>query len=70
MSQIGRFVELKRACVCIKAFIEFISLDGTSAEVITMKNRTKLEQDELNLEEVRGQSYDNVATMAGVLSRA
>jgi hypothetical protein len=70
MSQTGRFVELKRACVCIKAFIELISLDGTSAEVITIKKRTKLEQGELNLEEGRGQSYDNLATMTGVLSRA
>jgi hypothetical protein len=30
----------------------------------------KLEQDELNLDEGRGQSYDNAATMAGVLSCA
>jgi hypothetical protein len=37
MSQIGRCVEIKRACVGIIVFIEFISLDGKSAEVITMK---------------------------------
>jgi hypothetical protein len=37
MSQIGRFVEIKRACVGIKVFTEFISLDGRSAEVITIK---------------------------------
>jgi hypothetical protein len=37
MSQIGRLVEIRRDCVSIKVFIDFISLDGRSAEVITMK---------------------------------
>jgi len=45
MSQIWNFIEIKRVCVDIKAFIEFISLDGRSAEVITMKIPKKLEQE-------------------------
>jgi hypothetical protein len=68
MLQIVRFVEIQHDSVEVKeAFIDFISLDVKTAEIITVEIK-KLEQDGLNLEDCRGQSYDNQATMAGVHS--
>jgi hypothetical protein len=69
MSQIVRFVEIQSDSVEIKeAFIDFIPLDVKTAEIITAEITKKLERDGLNLEDCRGQSYDNQATMAGVHS--
>jgi hypothetical protein len=51
-----------------EAFIDFIPLGVKTAEIITAEITNKLEQDGLNLEDCRGQSYDNRATMAGVHS--
>ena len=65
MSQIWRFFEIQRDCVGIKAFIELISLDGRNVDIIRMKMTTKLEKDELNIDDCKDQSYDNKATMAG-----
>ena len=69
MSQIIRFVEIKRNSVDIKeAFIDFIPLEVKTAERITEAITSKLERDGLNLSDCRGQSYDNQATMAGIHS--
>jgi hypothetical protein len=69
MSQIARFVEIQRDFVEIKeAFIDFIPVDVKTAEIITAEITKRLERDGLNLEDCRGQSYDNQATMAGVHS--
>jgi hypothetical protein len=51
-----------------EAFIDFIPLDVKTAEMITAEITKKLERDGLNLEDCRGQPYDNQATMAGVYS--
>jgi hypothetical protein len=69
MSQIVRFVEIQRDSVEIKdALIDFFPLDVKIAEKIIAEITKKLERDGLNLEDCRGQSYDNQATMAGVHS--
>jgi hypothetical protein len=69
MSQIVRFVEIQRDSVEIKeVFIDYIPLDVKAAEIITAEIIKKLERDGLNLEDCRGQSYDNQAEMAGVHS--
>jgi hypothetical protein len=69
MSQIVKFVEIQRDPVEIKeAFIDFIPLDVKTAEIITAQITKKLERDGLILEDCRGQSYDNQATMADIHS--
>jgi hypothetical protein len=63
MSQIVRFVDIQRDSVEIKiAFIDFIPLDLKTAEIMTAEITKKLERAGLNLEDCRGQSYDNQAT--------
>jgi hypothetical protein len=42
------------------------SINGETAEVITMEITKTLEQDGLHLEYCRRQLYDNYATMSGV----
>jgi hypothetical protein len=67
MSQIVKFVEIQRDPVEIKeAFIDFIPLDVKTAEIITAEITKELERDGLNLEDCRGRSCDNQATMTGV----
>jgi hypothetical protein len=51
-----------------EVFIDFIPLDVKTAEIITAGITNKLERDGLNLEDCRGQSYDNQVAMAGVHS--
>jgi hypothetical protein len=69
MSQIVRFVEIQCDALAIKeAFIIFIPLDVKTAEIITVEISNKLRPNGLNLEDCRGQSYDDQATMAGVHS--
>jgi hypothetical protein len=63
MSQIVRFVEIQCDSVEIKVtFIDFIPLDLKTAEIMTAEITKRLERDGLNLEDCRGQSYDNQAT--------
>jgi hypothetical protein len=50
------------------AFIDFFPLDAKTGEIITMEITNKLEQDGLNLEYCRGQSYGNHTAMGGVHS--
>jgi hypothetical protein len=69
MPQIVRFVEIQRDSVEIKeAFIDFIPVDVKTAEIITAEITKKLERDGLNLEDCRGQSYENQVIMADVHS--
>ena len=69
MSHIIRFVEVKRNSVDTKqAFIDFIPLKVKTAEGITQAITSKRERGGLNLTDSRGQSYDNLATMAGIHS--
>jgi hypothetical protein len=49
-----------------EAFIDFIPLDVKTAEIITAEITKEPEGDGLKLEDCRGRSYDNQATMAGV----
>lgn len=69
MSEIIRYVEVKRNSVEIKeSFIDFIPIKTKNAEGMTNVILQKLEKDDLDLRNCRGQSYDNQATMAGVHS--
>jgi hypothetical protein len=69
MSPIVRFVEIQHDSAEIKeTFIDFIPLDVKTAEIITAEITKRMERDGLNLEDCRGQSYDNQATMPGVHS--
>jgi hypothetical protein len=56
------YVEIKKACT------GFIQLDVKPAKIITAEITNNLRRDRLNLEDCRGQSYDNQATTAGVHS--
>ena len=70
MSQIIRFVEIKRNSVDIKeAFIDFIPLEVKTAEGITeaiTSITSTLEIDGFNFNDCRGHSYENESTMAGI----
>jgi hypothetical protein len=67
--QIVRFAEIQSDSVEImEAFTDFTPLDVKTAKIITAEITNKLEQDGLNLEDCRGQFYDNKAIMAGVHS--
>lgn len=69
MSQIIRYVEVKQNSIEIKkSFLDFISIKTENAEGVTNEILRKLDQDSLDLQNCRGQSYDNQATVAGVHS--
>ena len=67
MTQIIRYVVIKDDTVQIlESFIDFIQFKGKTAEEITKVILQKLSEDGLNIEDCRGQGYDNAATMAGI----
>ena len=67
MTQIIRYVVIKDGSVQIlESFIDFIQFKGETAEKITKVILQKLSEDGLNIEDCRGQGYDNAATMAGI----
>ena len=50
----------------MESFIDFISLDVKTAELITNQILAKLQNDELDIQNCYGQVYYNTETMAGV----
>ena len=67
MSQILRYVDIRDGTVVVKeSFVDFYPLDGKTAAVLTEQILEKIKNDGLNLEDCRGQGYDNAATMAGI----
>ena len=67
MSHVLRYADICEGTVEIKeSFVDFYPLDGKTAEVVTEQILEKLKSDGLNLEDCRGQRYDNAATMAGI----
>lgn len=67
MSQILRYVYIDEGEVEVKeSFVDFFRLDGKTAQALTDKILSKLQEDGLNLADCRGQGYDNAATMAGI----
>jgi hypothetical protein len=62
--------EARRDSVGIKDdFTHIIPFDVNTAEIIKEEITKKLERDGLNLEDCRGQPYDNQAEIAGVQKR-
>lgn len=49
----------------MESFIDFIETKGETAEEITQLILNKIESDGLDIQNCRGQSYDNAAVMAG-----
>ena len=71
MSQVLRFVDVDnetKTAVVKEVFIDFIEIHEKSAESIAKEITSKLEQDNLDLNDCRRQTYDNAATMSGKVS--
>lgn len=68
-SQVIRYVVVDGTKVSIvESFIDFLETDGKNAEDLTNMILQKLESDGLDVQDCRGQAYDNAAVMAGHLS--
>nr|CAI5828284.1 unnamed protein product [Callosobruchus analis] len=66
MSQILRFVKVSDQKVTIEErFIDFIQSHGKTGEGLSKEILEKLEVDGLNIQDLRGQGYDNGSNMAG-----
>jgi hypothetical protein len=69
MSQVLRYVKISGGMVEVKeTFLHFIKFDDKGAEAIADLIVAKLKEDHLDIKDIRGQGYDNAATMAGIHS--
>ena len=69
MSQVLRYVNISGVKVEVKeTFISFIEFGEKHAEAQTIQILAKLRDDHFDIQDMRGQGYDNAATMAGVHS--
>ena len=67
MTQIIRYVVIQEGTVQIlESFIDFIPLKEKTSEDITKMILQKLDNDGININDCRGQGYDNAASMAGI----
>ena len=67
MTQIIRYIVIQEGTVQIlESFIDFIPLKGKTSEDITKMILQKLDNDGININDCRGQGYDNAASMAGI----
>lgn len=68
MSEVIRYVSISGKKVEIKeSFIDFIEMDSKNAEGIANLILGKLEKDEVDIQDCRGQAYDNASVMSGKL---
>ena len=66
MSEILRYVKCSKAgCEVKESFIDFIPTDEKTGEYLAAEILDKLESDGLNIQNCRGQCYDNGANMRG-----
>ncbi|CAB4060193.1 unnamed protein product [Lepeophtheirus salmonis] len=66
MSQVLRYVKITDNEVKVEqSFLRFIEMKGKNAEQITSMILKQLEMDDINIQDCRGQAFDNVAVMAG-----
>lgn len=66
-SQVLRYVMIDGDKVkVVESFVDFIETKGKTAENISMMILEKLEKDGIDIQNCRGQAYDNAAVMAGV----
>ena len=71
MSQVLRFADVDnetKTAVIKEVFIDFIEIHEKSAESIAKESTSKLEQDNLDLNDCHRQMYDNAATMSRKVS--
>ena len=69
MSQVLRYIKISGAKVEVKeTFLRFIQFDEKNAKSLTNLILAKLDEDHLDIQDMRGQGYDNAATMSGVHS--
>ena len=67
MSQIIRYVDVKpNGCFIEESFIDFIATNSKTGAGLATEIFEKLKNDGLDVNDVRGQSYNNVANMAGI----
>ena len=68
MAQVLRYVNISGRKVEVKeTFISFIEFGEKNAEALTNQILAKLRDDHLNIQVMRGQGYDNAATMPVVV---
>ena len=66
LSQVIRYVEMDDNDVKVEEFfLRFIEMKGKTAEQITEQILKQLEEDGLQIQDCRGQAFDNAAVMAG-----
>lgn len=67
MSEVIRYVKIELGeCIIKETFIDFIEVEGKTGEYLTNIILEKLRSDGLDLQQCRGQSYDNGSNMAGI----
>ncbi|VEN56975.1 unnamed protein product [Callosobruchus maculatus] len=71
MSQVIRYVKKTgNVCEIKESFIDFIEVAGKTGEIICQQILEKLTVDALDIDQCRGQSYDNGSNMAGIYKGA
>lgn len=69
ISLVLRYVKIDGSNVSvIESFVDFIETKGKTAEMLTQLIVDKIQADGLDIQNCRGQAYDNAAVMAGVHS--
>lgn len=67
MCQIIRYVSIcGKECTIEESFVDFINVSNKTGEGLAKEILNKLQKDGLDLNDIRGQGYDNGANMAGV----
>lgn len=67
MSQVLRYVHIEGEKVTVvESFIDFFEPKGKNAEDLSNDIIAKITSDGLDIQNLRGQAYDNAATMSGI----
>lgn len=66
ISQVLRYVKInENKVVVVETFIDFVEMQGKSSKDIATLIMEKLKRDKIDIQNCRGQAYDNAAVMAG-----
>ncbi|XP_022160849.1 zinc finger MYM-type protein 1-like, partial [Myzus persicae] len=66
MAEVIRYVDIDNGKITVEeSFIDFINTEEKTGDGLAMEILTKLKADELDVQNVRGQGYDNGANMSG-----
>lgn len=67
MSQVLRYVHIEGEKVTVvESFIDFFEPKGKNAEDLSNDIITKITSDGLDIQNLKGQAYNNAATMSGI----